>query len=65
MLMVKAFLQHSVISEGQKNAYPFLSVWYAKTKDSWDAQPSPTKMLELLLFIPTIRFQLQYPNQMI
>ena len=65
MLMAKAFLQNSVISDDQKNAHPFLSVCYEKTKGSRDVQPLPTKMLELLLYIITIRFQLQYPCQMI
>ena len=31
MLMAEAFLHHSVISDSQKNAHPFLSVCYAKT----------------------------------
>ena len=53
------------ILDGQKNEGPFLSACYARTQDNRDAQPLPTKMLELLFFIPTIRFQLQYPHQMI
>ena len=42
-----------------------MSVCHAKTKDSRDAQPLPTKMLERLLFIRTTGFQLQYPYQTI
>ena len=65
MLMAKAFLHHSLVSESQKNANPFLSVCHAKTEDSRDAQHLPAKMLELLLFIRNVRYQLQYPHQMI